>query len=99
MELWDLGNAFFEGVGSILTWLNVRRLYLDKHVAGVDWRVTVFWTAWGVFNLFFYPALGLWWSFVGGISIVIANFTWVCMVLYYRQREKVMAVDDWGQTL
>lgn len=82
---WDLANGFFEGVGSVLTWLNVRRLYIDKTVKGVQWEVTVFWTAWGIFNLFFYgPVLGLWFSWWMGISIVIANAVWVGMVLYYR---------------
>lgn len=84
-EYWDYGNAFFEIVGSVLIWLNVRRLYIDKEVKGYDWRVTMFWTAWGVFNMFFYPAMGLWVSFAGGVSIVIANAVWVTMVLHYRK--------------
>lgn len=84
IEYWDWGNAFFEGIGSILTWLNVRRLYIDKEVKGLQWQVTGFWTAWGVFNLFFYPAMDLWLSFWGGVSIVTANAVWVCMVLHYQ---------------
>jgi hypothetical protein len=68
-----------------MTWLNVRRLYKDKTVVGVDWRITVFWTVWGIFNLGFYPALGLWLSFAGGVSIVIANATGVAMVMHYRK--------------
>jgi len=88
-EYWDWGNAFFEGVGSILTWLNVRALRRDKVVKGVQWQVTVFWTCWGVFNLFFYPALGLWLSFWGGVSIVAANAVWVWMVVYYMWRAHI----------
>ncbi len=83
MNWWDIGNAFFEGVGSIMTWLNVRAVYRDKQVKGVQWQVTLFWTAWGVYNLFLYPHLEMWWSFIGGISIVTANAVWVAMVVYY----------------
>lgn len=81
---WDMGNAFFELIGSVLVWLNVRQLHRDKEVKGYDWRVTVFWTAWGIFNLGFYPYLGLWLSLIGGISIVVANAVWVYMVLHYK---------------
>lgn len=90
MQYWDWGNAFFEGVGSILTWLNVRALHRDKKVMGVQWQVTVFWTCWGVFNLFFYPALDLWLSFWGGVSIVTANAVWVYMVVYYMWRARIV---------
>ena len=83
MNWWDIGNAFFEGIGSVMTWLNVRRVYIDKEVKGVQWQVTLFWTAWGVYNLFLYPHLDLWLSFYGGISIVLANAVWVGMVIRY----------------
>ena len=85
VDPWDAGNFFFEGVGSVMTWLNVRRLRRDKEVKGIDWRVMIFWTMWGLYNLFYYPHLNQWLSFVGGISIVTANAVWVLMVIYYRR--------------
>jgi hypothetical protein len=84
MDVWDLTNAFFEAVGSVLIWLNVRRLYIDREVKGVQWEVNLFWLSWGVFNLFFYgPVMGLWISWWMGISIIVANTVWVAMLLYF----------------
>lgn len=99
IEYWDWGNAFFEGVGSLVIWLNVRRLYIDKMVAGMDWRVTVFFTAWGFFNMGLYPALGLWWSFVAGIGIAVANCVWVFMVVHYNRINRRMSTPTAGAWL
>lgn len=83
VDPWDLMNAFFEGVGAFLTWLNVRRLWIDREVKGIQWQVTLFWCAWGVFNLFFYgPHLGLWLSWAMGAVLVAANFAWIMLLLY-----------------
>lgn len=44
-----------------------------------------FWS-WGIWNLFFYPSLGQWYSFVGGIALVAGNTVWVALALRYRNR-------------
>lgn len=77
----DLGNAFFEGVGMVLTRLNVLQLYRDREIKGVDWRVTAFWSLWGVWNLFYYPALGQWWSAAAGLVLVLGNLAWCVLAL------------------
>jgi hypothetical protein len=43
----------------------------------------VFFTAWGVWNLFYYPALGQSLSFIGGLFVVVANSIYVGMLLIY----------------
>ena len=80
----DTINASFELLGGLLTWSNVARLYKDRMVMGFDWRVAIFWTGWGLWNLFYYPHLEQWFSFAAGVVIVAANATWVAMVVYYR---------------
>lgn len=85
MDFWDTANGTFEFIGSIATWLNVRMMIRDKEAKGIDWRVFVFYTLWGTFNLFYYPHLGQMFSFYGGISIVFANSVWVGLYLYYRK--------------
>jgi hypothetical protein len=87
----DLINGTFELVGGILCWLNVQRLRKDRRVQGVDWRVSAFFSAWGLWNLFFYPSLHQWASFAGGILLVLANTTWVALALRYRSAR---AQDD-----
>lgn len=84
----DIINALFEGIGGLLIWVNVYRLYKDKRVSGVSLAPTAFFTVWGLWNLYFYPTLGAWWSFLGGISIVTANTVWWFQMIYYTTKEK-----------
>lgn len=88
MSLADLGNGFFEGGGSVLMWLNIRRLLADKQVQGVSLVPAMFWTVWGYWNLFYYPHLHQWLSFVGGIGVVLANSIWVVLALHYSYKAK-----------
>ena len=75
----DLVNGSFEALGAVTVWQNVRAIRRDRKVMGVDWRVTMFFTSWGIWNLYYYPSLGQWLSFAGGISICAMNIIW----LYY----------------
>ena len=85
MDWADAGNAFFEIVGAVTVWLNVRALLKSRKVRGVDWRTWVFFTLWGWWNIFYYgPYLGQWLSWWAGLVLVSANTTWV--VLAYRAR-------------
>lgn len=79
----DVINGLFEFVGSVMLWRNVLQLHRDKMVRGVHWTATGFFMAWGYWNLFYYPHLGQWWSFWGGVSIVTANTVWLAQMLYY----------------
>ena len=73
----DFINGVFELVGGGLLFLNVRRLWIDATLKGVDWKPTAFYAVWGLWNLYFYPALDQWWSFAGGIVVVVANLAWL----------------------
>ena len=79
----DIVNAFFEGAGSVFTWLSVWRVYTDKGYAGIYLPAIVFFFSWGLWNLYFYPSVDAMWSFYGGISICVANLAWVGSMLYY----------------
>lgn len=83
MNIPDLTNALFETGGSIVLWLNVRQIRRDKIPKGVHVAPFVFFTVWGFWNLYYYPHLGQWLSFFGGINVPIANATWLGHVLYY----------------
>lgn len=80
----DATNAFFEGVGSLVIWRNVQVLLKDKQVRGVDWRVTIFMSAWGGWNLWYYPHLGQWLSFWAGVFMCTANCVWLALAVQYR---------------
>ena len=83
----DLINGCFELVGSAMLWRNVWQLHKDKMVQGVHWNATAFFTSWGLFNLWFYPAYDLYWSFLGGVSLVIANTVWLGQLIYYARKD------------
>lgn len=81
MNNFDLANGLFELGGSICVWMNVFRLRKDRELKGVDWRVTAFFTLWGVFNMLLYPSLGLWFSMAAGAIVCLGNLVWVTMAV------------------
>lgn len=81
-----INGLLFELIGGLLLWKNVAAIRRDKKIAGVDWRPTVFYFTWGIWNLYYYPSLGQWFSFLGGILIVTANGIWLLYVYKYREK-------------
>lgn len=83
----DQINGLFELVGAIYAVKNVARVLRDKQVAGIAWDAVAFWSVWGVWNLYYYPSLHQWASFSGGLLLVLANTTYVLLLLYYGRKE------------
>jgi ABC-type transport system involved in cytochrome c biogenesis permease subunit len=84
----DVVNGAFELSGGLFLFLNVLRLLRDKKVSGVSLAPVIFFSVWGLWNLYYYPSLGQWCSLVGGVTVVIMNTVWVGLALYYgRGRE------------
>ena len=94
----DLFNGVFEFCGAGFILLSVARLYREKVVRGVSWVHVAFFSAWGFWNLFYYPHLGQWISFAGGIGIVGTNTFWLCQLLYYSRKEQLRS-DLGGVTI
>lgn len=84
----DTINALFELGGGIFLFFNVLALYRDKKIHGVRILPTAFFTLWGYWNLYFYPSVNCWLSFVGGCLIVLMNTIWVGQMIYYRKKNK-----------
>lgn len=84
----DFINGTFEALAGLMILNHCRVLYRDKLVRGVSAVSTAFFFAWGVWNLFYYPHLGQWWSFAGGLVIVAANCLWLGMMIYYKREEE-----------
>ncbi len=82
----DLINGLFECVGALVLMINVRVLIRDKVLRGVHILPTIFYTGWGIWNLFYYPALDQWFSFFGAAAIVTVNAAWVALAIYYSRR-------------
>ena len=86
MTIPDVVNGLFEFGGSLVLWGNVHRIYKDKGYAGVTSAATLFFSAWGYWNLYYYPSLEQWASFFGGISIVAANTAWFVLMMRYGRK-------------
>jgi hypothetical protein len=83
----DLLNGVFEMLGGLLVLNHCRAVLRDKAVAGVSTFSTSIFTLWGVWNLYYYPSLGQWCSFAGGLVIVTANALWLTLMLKYRRAD------------
>lgn len=84
----DFINGAFELLGAVAIYGHIRQLVKDKAVAGVSIMATIFFASWGVWNLFYYPHLGQWVSFAGGLLIVIGNLCWISGLVYYTKHPK-----------
>jgi hypothetical protein len=82
----DVVNGLFECIGALVLSINVRQLLKDKVLRGVHIAPTVFYTLWGVWNLYYYPTLDQWFSFAGGVAVVLVNAAWVILAVYYARR-------------
>lgn len=85
----DAVNGCLELCGAAMLAANVRAVRRDKQIMGVHWAPTVFFTVWGLWNLYFYPSLDQWMSFTGGLAMVVVNALWLGHVWFYWRRTKV----------
>jgi hypothetical protein len=80
----DAVNGSFELIGAVTLWANVYKLWRDKQVRGVHWGSAMFFLAWGLWNLFYYPSLDQWLSFAGGCAICSAEVAWLALAYRFR---------------
>jgi hypothetical protein len=93
----DQINGTFEFLAAVFIMLHIRQILKDKLVKGVSILATIFFFAWGVWNVYFYPSQGLWWSFYGGLCVVLTNLIYVVALLYYRKpRPKKVFAPKWA---
>jgi hypothetical protein len=84
----DMVNGLFELLAAPFIATSAYRAFVEKKVRGVSlWHINYF-LLWAFWNCYLYPSLGMWYSFAGGIVILLANLTYAWLVFYYRRREK-----------
>ncbi len=89
----DIGNGLFELIGAWFTWKNAMVLYKEKIVTGIYWPTTAFFSLWGIWNLYYYPTFNQWFSFAGGIALVLGNILWVVLALRYKHSTQCKDFD------
>lgn len=82
----DTINGMFELIGAPFIFLSIMKVYSTKSSKGVNWMHPTYFTAWGVWNLYYYPWLEQWTSFWGCVAITIANIIWVFGLIKYRRQ-------------
>lgn len=82
----DAVNGAFELLGAPFVLVSLIKVIRNGDSSGVSYLTLLFFSAWGYWNTFFYPHLGQWLSFIGGVSLALANTAWVIAVFYYRRR-------------
>ncbi len=88
MSWQDIVNGSYEMLGAPFILLSIINLYKCKQVRGVTWWHPAFFGTWSLWNLYYYPHLGQWFSFFGGILISLTTCVWLGMMLYYIRKEK-----------
>lgn len=84
----DYTQAAFEFGSACFQVRNVLAIRTHQTIKGVHWSPTAFFTAWGVYNLWFYTALHLplaWWA---GLAITAVNAVWLSHAAYYVLRRE-----------
>jgi len=99
MQTPDVVNGTFEIVGGLLCWLNVHKIAKEKYFAGIHWPVQAFFSVWGLWNLFYYPMLGQWVSFVGGLFLFVGNTAWVAFAVYYSKGTAMTPEDRFKENV
>lgn len=83
----DAINGMYELCGGYFILLHILQLLKDKEIKGVSWLAVFYFTTWGYWNLFYYPHLGQFISFAGGIAIAAANTFWLYLIFHYKKKE------------
>lgn len=76
-------NATFEAGAGLAVLAHCAKLHQDKQVRGLSIPAVLFFTGWGCWNVFYYPHLGQFWSFAGGIFVTLANLIYLAMLVAY----------------
>ena len=90
----DAVNGLLELAGGFFILLSVRKVLHDRMVRGVSWLHVSFFAVWGVWNLYYYPSLDQWFSFAGGVFLVVTNTLWVWLLVYYTLQERRLTENE-----
>ena len=93
----DALNGSLELLGGLFITFSIMKLLRDKAVRGISWIHVGFFTVWGAWNLYYYPHLDQYWSFVGGIGVFIANGVYLALLIRYSLTPRKIA-DDYIET-
>lgn len=83
----DMVNSAFEAAASLFILNHCRVLWASGQAHGVSLLSSLFFWAWGGWNVFYYPHLGQLFSFYAGIAVLAANSFWCWSIWYIRRHD------------
>ncbi len=84
----DLINGSFETLSGFVLLLHCVKMHQEKKIRGVSVLACLYFMLWSYWNLYYYPHLNQWSSFVGGVWTGIVHTVWFSMILHYIKKEK-----------
>jgi|TARA_B110000908_G_C10188088_1_gene419057 hypothetical protein len=87
MNYTDIINGCWELLGALFTIPSITSLLKEKKAIGISWVTVIFFLAWGLWNVFFYPVNNLMYSFVGGVILSITNIIWFILIIKYHKKK------------
>lgn len=84
----DLINGLFEFAGALAGGINIVTLLKHKQARGFAPLAYFYFTAWGLWNCFYYPHLNQWISLLGTIAITISNGAYAGLAVYFIRRNR-----------
>lgn len=85
MSFPDTFNGSLECVCAVMLALDVRALMRAKMAKGVSILARMFFWGWSIWNLWWYPHLGQWFSFVGAVAVMLPQSAWIYLLWRYRR--------------
>lgn len=79
----DMVNASFEAGAGLAVLAHCAQLYQDKEARGLSIPAVLFFAGWGIWNMYYYPHLGQFWSLAGGIFVTLANAIYLTLLVAY----------------
>lgn len=93
----DIINGSFELLAGAALALHCAQLLRDREVKGVSLPAVLFFTVWGIWNMYYYPFLGQPWSFAGGVIVTLANTAYLALLVRFSNggilRKLRLAID------
>lgn len=81
----DVINGAFEGAAALSILNHCRVVHRQKSATGVSVLSTLFFFIWGLWNMYYYPALGQSFSYYAGVAVAASNALWIGLILKYRK--------------
>ena len=82
----DQINACLELAGAIFLVPTLIEAYNKKRIVGVHYITPIFFSLWGLWNIFYYPSLNQYWSASAACIMLSVNIIWLVMVFRYKEK-------------